>query len=97
MTVFSMTDPVCTSCKYYLDCQNKRLVHCAFLDSAISANVGEQSKESIVQPMLIKHDYRDIKIGENTTVTIDLEELKKQMVDEFYKSFGLEFSLCDRA
>lgn len=43
----------------------------------------------MVQPMAVKHDYRDIKIGENTTITIDVEELKRHMKRDFYKNAGL--------
>ena len=40
-------------------------------------------------PMAVKHDYRNVKVSEGMTVTIDLEELKEQMKQEFYKSVGL--------
>ena len=36
-----------------------------------------------------KTDLRDIKIDENTTVTIDLEELKEQMKKDFYRQVGI--------
>ena len=32
------------------------------------------------------HDYRDIKIAENTTVTIDLEELKIKLNESYFPS-----------
>lgn len=44
--------------------------------------------------VLVKHDYRDIKIGPNTTITIDLEEQKRQLERDIYKALGgpcLEF------
>lgn len=47
--------------------------------------------EEIVQPMLVKHDYRDIKVGEDTTITIDVEELKRQMKKDFYRNLGIGF------
>lgn len=34
---------------------------------------------AIIQP----YDYRNIKIGEETTVTIDLEEIKKKLKEQF--------------
>lgn len=40
-------------------------------------------------PVMVKHDYWDIKIDANTTITIDLEDLKEQMKRDFYKSAGL--------
>lgn len=33
----------------------------------------------LAQPLLVPHDYRNIKVADGTTVTIDLEELKKQL------------------
>lgn len=30
-------------------------------------------------PVMVKNDYRNVKIAENTTVTIDLEEIKKKL------------------
>lgn len=41
--------------------------------------------------MLVKHDYRDIKIAENTTVTIDLEKMKKDLAEDFYKAINCSF------
>ena len=43
----------------------------------------------VLADILVKHDYRDIKVGENTTITIDVEELKRQMKKEFYKRLGI--------
>ena len=36
-----------------------------------------------------KTDLRNIKIDENTEVTIDLEELKEQIKKDFYKQVGI--------
>jgi protein associated with RNAse G/E len=52
----------------------------------VMAQAGMPSTESAAMPALKKHDYRDIKITENTTVTIDLEELKENMKKSFYKN-----------
>lgn len=47
------------------------------------------STEELAAPILRKHDYRDVKVEESTTIKIDLEELKEQMKQDFYKSVGL--------
>ena len=39
-----------------------------------------------IQDMLVKHDYRDVKIDTNTIVTIDLEDIKKRIKDDIYKN-----------
>lgn len=43
------------------------------------------------QPLLIPHDYRNIKVTDGMTITIDLEELKKQLVESHYKKIGLNY------
>lgn len=45
----------------------------------IMSDAAMKSTSGTAMPILAKHDYRNVKIAENTTVTIDLEELKKQM------------------
>lgn len=45
----------------------------------------------LTQPLLVPHDYRNIKVAEDMTVTIDLEELKKQLVENHYKKIGLNY------
>lgn len=47
--------------------------------------------QDLAQPLLVPHDYRNIKVSENTTITIDLEELKKQLVESHYKKIGLNY------
>lgn len=42
-----------------------------------------------VQPILVPHDYRDVKIAEGMTITIDVEELKKQIEQSIYRQAGL--------
>lgn len=55
---------------------------------SIIANAVMPSVAELVQLMAVKRDYRDIKVAENTTITIDVEELKKQMREDFYKALG---------
>lgn len=43
------------------------------------------------QPLLIPRDYRNIKVAEGMTITIDLEDLKKQLVESHYKQIGLNY------
>ena len=57
--------------------------------AAASASVGYAAP--VLEDILVKHDYRDIKVGENTTITIDVEELKRQIKKDFYKQLGIGF------
>ena len=43
--------------------------------------------ESIAAPVMIKHDFRNAKIAESTTVTIDLEEIKEKLQQRFIPNF----------
>lgn len=47
--------------------------------------------QDLAQPLLVPHDYRNIKIAEGMTITIDLEELKKQLVESHYEKIGLNY------
>ena len=49
--------------------------------------------ENVSVPVMVKHDYRDIKIDASTTVTIDLGDIKKQLAEDFYRSQGLGLML----
>ena len=74
----------CRACPFVEKCDHKEMEALAYLEPVAASPVAE-----MVQPMAVKHDYRDIKIGENTTITIDVEELKRQMERNLYKSAGL--------
>lgn len=47
----------------------------------------------VVAPVMVKHDYRDIEIDASTAVTIDLEDIKKQLAEDFYRSQGIGLML----
>lgn len=49
--------------------------------------------ENVAAPVMVKHDYRDIKIDASTTVTIDLEDIKKRLAEDFYRSQGIGLML----
>lgn len=72
----------CRKCRYAKTCQHKRMEAIA-----VMAQASVSLAESAVMPALIKHDYRNAKITENTTITIDLEEMKENMRKSFYKGF----------
>ena len=87
---FSINAPECQVCQYYSDCKNKRRAACMYLEP-IASPAAAETTQPIMQDMLVKHDFRDIKAGENTTITIDLEEMKKKLVEDIYKGIGCSF------
>ena len=87
---FSMDAPECVLCQYYNDCKHKRKVACAYLEP-LSNYLVQPLAEPVAAEMAVKHNYRDIKIGENTIVTIDIEEVKKKISEDIYKAIGCNF------
>lgn len=84
---FSIDAPECQKCKHYNDCKNKRMVACAYLEPIIQPCT-TTVYAPLMQDMLVKHDYRNVKVGENTTFTIDLEKMKKKINEDFYKAIN---------
>lgn len=84
----------CEVCKYKNDCDNKRMVACAYIQkpNVLSPLVNDVS-QPLTQDLAVKHDYRDIYIDVNTTITIDLEEIKRNIAKEISKELhcGLDF------
>nr|DAS46943.1 MAG TPA: hypothetical protein [Caudoviricetes sp.] len=89
----SKVSKICNACEHYDDCDNKRMEACAYLipKESLANPCIQQSIEPIAADMAVKHAYRNIKIAENTTVTIDLEEIKKKVREDFYKNLGCGF------
>lgn len=68
----------CRKCPYQLTCDHKRLEEHGLLEPA-----GAFASQPLTQPLLRPHDYRQVKIDTDTTVTIDLEEVKVQLAESF--------------
>ena len=83
----SKDSETCKKCELYDECTNKRMELCAYIAPAIEVT----AMQHLALDAMVKHDYRDVKIAENTTVTIDLEELKKKLEDDIYKHLKCGF------
>ena len=79
----------CRECPFKDKCSKKRMEAETYLSEPMLASATMPSVAELSAPILKEHDYRDVKIAEGMTATIDLEELKKQMEQDFYKSIGL--------
>lgn len=84
MPNLSRLSPECEKCPFVEKCNNKRMVAEAYLIPA-----SDEMLAHVLEPMAVNHDYRDIKVTPNTTITIDLEALKKQMERDFYRNAGI--------
>jgi hypothetical protein len=75
---------MCRECPFKDKCKNKRLQKEAYLTPNISLII-----EDMASPVLNAHDYRNVKVAENTTITIDVEEQKERMRKEIYRQAGI--------
>lgn len=69
----------CRVCPKRYACDHKRLEEHGFLESAAAS-----SSQPLGEPVIRPYDCREIKISENTTVTIDLEDMKKKLVESHF-------------
>ena len=69
----------CRACPYRETCSHKLLMSEGVLKPAAAPLA-----QPLTQPLLQPHDYRQVKIDANTTVTIDLETLKKQLEESHF-------------
>lgn len=70
----------CTACEWRYECSNKRFETIGYYP--IAAEIQQRYTEPIASEILVKHDYRHIKVAENTTVTIDLEDIKRELQEQ---------------
>ena len=78
----------CRECPFKEKCSKKRMEAEGYLPEPMLASATMPSTEELAALILRKHDYRDVKVAESTTITIDLEELKEQMKQDFYHFEG---------
>jgi len=75
----------CRECPRKDECDDKMVEALGYLEPPIAATAGATASADIAAPIMVKHDYRDIKISEGVTITIDLEDMKKQIERDFYR------------
>ena len=85
----SRDSAVCRKCQNYNNCDNKRMKSCGLL--LYADNIEQPLSNPILEDMAIKHDYRNIEVAKNTNITINVEEVKKNLMDEVYKSIYCGF------
>lgn len=81
----------CRSCPFVSKCSMKCLESEAYMEPNLAASVAVPNGAELLQPMAVKHNYRDIKIDKDATITIDSEELKRQLEKDFYRQMGIGF------
>lgn len=82
-------DPKCQVCPFRDKCTKKRLCAEGVLERPpLAAATAESIAQPLMQDMSVKHDYREIKVAENTIITIDIEDMKKQLEHQLYDSIS---------
>lgn len=80
----------CQECPDKESCKNKRMEALAYIiPEPIAAPAMAELTAPLMADILVKHDYRNIKIDADTTITIDLEDLKKEITRSLYKDFDI--------
>lgn len=80
----SILSPECEACPFVEKCKHKRMVAESYLMPTSAEMVSP-----VLEPLAVKHDYRNIKVAPDTTITMDVEELKKQIEREIYRKAGI--------
>lgn len=96
MKTTSQLSEKCQKCPHVGTCNEKCKEMCAYMERSdpCMASAGMPAADYVHADVLVKHDYRDIKIGPTQTITVDLEEQKRQLERDVYKALGgpcLEF------
>ena len=74
----------CAKCPKVETCNHKRMEMVGFLEPT-SATANSELTNSAIVP----HKYRQVKVAPNTTVTIDLEDIKREIEQSIAKQAGL--------
>lgn len=86
----------CQKCPRVNICDKKRMEACAYIKipDPCMASAAVEGADYAHAEMLVKHDYRDIKINPSMTISVDLEDVKRQLERDIYEALGgpcLEF------
>lgn len=74
----------CACCPFLDICEHKKMEMVGFLEPASSS-----SESELQNSMIVPHNYRQVKIAPHTKVTIDLEDIKKEIERSIAKNAGL--------
>lgn len=75
---------VCRKCLFRDTCTHKRMEKMSYLSPTSTPIM-----EDLASPVLKAHNYRDVKVAEGMTITIDVEELKDRMRKDIYRKAGI--------
>lgn len=76
----------CSKCPDLLYCNHKYM-------EAVATGLFDPNTADMVEPIMARCDYREIKIAPGVTVSLDMEDIKKELAKELYRSMGLTGSM----
>lgn len=91
----SRVSAMCRGCPRRDWCKHIRMeaMACAVPDDLDRMNVAARSASPLVaeqtEPAAMKHNYRDVEIANGITIKIDLEDIRKKIIDDFYRGLKL--------
>lgn len=96
MKATSQLSEKCQKCPRVNICDKKRMEACAYMEmpDPCMASAAVEGAGYAHADVLVKHDYRDIKINSSMTISVDFEDVKRQLERDIYKALGgpcLEF------
>ena len=80
----SRLSEMCRKCPNKDVCKHKRMEAVGYLSPMLNDTV-----EPMAAPMAIKHDYREQYIDKDTTITVDIEEIKRRITEEISRAIHL--------
>lgn len=82
----------CQNCSEYNPCAKggKWCFVAAMENERMTPDAHAPLVQETTAPILAKHDYRNVKIAQNTTVSIDLEKLKENMKKSFFQGLVIQ-------
>lgn len=94
MAALSKLHDKCKKCKYKDECGEKRMVACgiAELPQTNTENIAMPSVEPYGASIARKETTITIYRGENCTIDTSLEEIKRQIEEDFYKNIRCGFN-----
>lgn len=79
----SRLSETCSKCPYKDTCNNKRMESVGYIAPMLNDTV-----EPMAAPMAVKHDYRELYIDKDTTITVDHEEIKRRLTEEITRAIN---------
>lgn len=90
MANLSKLHPKCNECSYKYKCNEKRMVACGIAE--LSSKASADMKAPTLETMAKEYTPITIYRGENCTIDTSLEEIKRQIEEDFYKNIRCGFN-----